>query len=358
MERGWKPNVEISPACPRCGSSNTKFCYYNNYSLTQPRYFCKGCRRYWTKGGSLRNVPVGGGCRKGRRRNNRTFRDGATTIGIPLRAAVAGDGAVVSLGHINGTTTNPLILSESSTSSMHGCTFARAREEGSTDIDLALVYANFLNQKSAGAGAHEVDDQIHEGAAAEPHDRHRLEIPILMPPNNIAAVGVGGGSSFHQFSSVESLQMMDLMTNNNQLSQEPFAERGSVSDRSSDNHFGAGDAFYFSGLDSIERQQVATDYDHLTSCATTDTSNALNQINNYMLPPLPGEELSTAHSEGMVWSGCCDQELLFPSHKFHGNQSSSGLVESHVVQDRSNDQLDESRSPFNLSIELCNIFRP
>ncbi|XP_057471359.1 dof zinc finger protein DOF5.6-like [Actinidia eriantha] len=53
--------------CPRCDSLNTKFCYYNNYSLTQPRYFCKACRRYWTQGGTLRNVPVGGGCRKGKR---------------------------------------------------------------------------------------------------------------------------------------------------------------------------------------------------------------------------------------------------------------------------------------------------
>ncbi|KAG5628661.1 hypothetical protein H5410_000378 [Solanum commersonii] len=68
MERGiWKSNVELVPTCPRCGSTNIKFCYYNNYSLTQPRYFCKGCRRYWTKGGSLRNVPIGGGCRKSRR---------------------------------------------------------------------------------------------------------------------------------------------------------------------------------------------------------------------------------------------------------------------------------------------------
>ncbi|CAA2981291.1 dof zinc finger -like [Olea europaea subsp. europaea] len=50
--------------CPRCDSSNTKFCYYNNYNLTQPRHFCKSCRRYWTKGGTLRNVPIGGGCRK------------------------------------------------------------------------------------------------------------------------------------------------------------------------------------------------------------------------------------------------------------------------------------------------------
>ncbi|KAL1558592.1 dof zinc finger protein DOF3.1-like [Salvia divinorum] len=53
--------------CPRCDSANTKFCYYNNYSLSQPRYFCKSCRRYWTKGGTLRNVPVGGGCRKNKR---------------------------------------------------------------------------------------------------------------------------------------------------------------------------------------------------------------------------------------------------------------------------------------------------
>ncbi|XP_010522411.1 PREDICTED: dof zinc finger protein DOF5.4 [Tarenaya hassleriana] len=53
--------------CPRCNSLNTKFCYYNNYNLSQPRHFCKSCRRYWTKGGVLRNVPVGGGCRKTKR---------------------------------------------------------------------------------------------------------------------------------------------------------------------------------------------------------------------------------------------------------------------------------------------------
>ncbi|XP_075493554.1 dof zinc finger protein DOF5.7-like [Primulina tabacum] len=53
--------------CPRCDSTNTKFCYYNNYNLTQPRHFCKTCRRYWTKGGALRNVPIGGGCRKNKK---------------------------------------------------------------------------------------------------------------------------------------------------------------------------------------------------------------------------------------------------------------------------------------------------
>ncbi|KAH6803787.1 hypothetical protein C2S51_032034 [Perilla frutescens var. frutescens] len=58
---------EPAVKCPRCDSPNTKFCYYNNYSLTQPRHFCKTCRRYWTKGGALRNVPIGGGCRKNKK---------------------------------------------------------------------------------------------------------------------------------------------------------------------------------------------------------------------------------------------------------------------------------------------------
>ncbi|KAE9607199.1 hypothetical protein Lal_00026003 [Lupinus albus] len=46
--------------CPRCDSTNTKFCYYNNYNKSQPRHFCRACKRHWTKGGTLRNVPVGG----------------------------------------------------------------------------------------------------------------------------------------------------------------------------------------------------------------------------------------------------------------------------------------------------------
>ncbi|KAK6918166.1 Zinc finger, Dof-type [Dillenia turbinata] len=66
-ERKARPEKDQALNCPRCNSTNTKFCYYNNYSLTQPRYFCKTCRRYWTEGGTLRNVPVGGGSRKNKR---------------------------------------------------------------------------------------------------------------------------------------------------------------------------------------------------------------------------------------------------------------------------------------------------
>ncbi|KAF2318172.1 hypothetical protein GH714_002058 [Hevea brasiliensis] len=56
LERKARPQEQFN--CPRCNSTNTKFCYYNNYSLTQPRFFCKTCRKYWTDVGSLRNVLV------------------------------------------------------------------------------------------------------------------------------------------------------------------------------------------------------------------------------------------------------------------------------------------------------------
>ncbi|KAG0450947.1 hypothetical protein HPP92_026641 [Vanilla planifolia] len=55
--------------CPRCTSRDTKFCYFNNYNTSQPRHFCRACRRYWTLGGALRNVPVGGLTRKRSRPN-------------------------------------------------------------------------------------------------------------------------------------------------------------------------------------------------------------------------------------------------------------------------------------------------
>ncbi|KAL3851385.1 hypothetical protein ACJIZ3_013267 [Penstemon smallii] len=62
------PTVEKRPdkiiPCPRCKSMETKFCYFNNYNVNQPRHFCKGCHRYWTAGGALRSVPVGAGRRK------------------------------------------------------------------------------------------------------------------------------------------------------------------------------------------------------------------------------------------------------------------------------------------------------
>ncbi|KAL8225593.1 hypothetical protein R6Q57_018150 [Mikania cordata] len=130
MENRWKPSVEIAPNCPRCASSNTKFCYYNNYSLSQPRYFCKGCRRYWTKGGSLRNVPVGGGCRKNRR--SRSARSMSAGVSYVNNSGFSGDSANESPERSN--------------------------------IDLADMFAKFLNQNS--------DQPNHETVADDSSSRN------------------------------------------------------------------------------------------------------------------------------------------------------------------------------------------
>ncbi|RZR73625.1 hypothetical protein BHM03_00026524 [Ensete ventricosum] len=93
--------------CPRCDSTNTKFCYFNNYSLSQPRHFCKACRRYWTRGGALRNVPVGGGCR----RNKRTKSGGSSSAKNPVTAAYC-QGRSPSSTIASGATTSGITLQQ------------------------------------------------------------------------------------------------------------------------------------------------------------------------------------------------------------------------------------------------------
>ncbi|VVB16691.1 unnamed protein product [Arabis nemorensis] len=114
---------ELALRCPRCDSTNTKFCYYNNYSLSQPRYFCKSCRRYWTKGGTLRNIPVGGGCRKNKRSTSSATRSLRTT---PEPASH--DGKAFSAASFNGYNNNE-------------------------QIDISLAFA-LLNKQPPGSSSH------------------------------------------------------------------------------------------------------------------------------------------------------------------------------------------------------------
>lgn len=73
QEKTLKKPDKILP-CPRCNSMDTKFCYYNNYNVNQPRHFCKNCQRYWTAGGTMRNVPVGSGRRKNKNSPTANYR--------------------------------------------------------------------------------------------------------------------------------------------------------------------------------------------------------------------------------------------------------------------------------------------
>ncbi|KAK9049831.1 hypothetical protein SSX86_031200 [Deinandra increscens subsp. villosa] len=122
------PEPEHLP-CPRCDSTNTKFCYYNNYNFSQPRHFCKACRRYWTHGGTLRDIPIGGGSRKNAKRSRLTtatatphhnstleFRHMAPPTATPILFPFAGDHAGAGLHFLNDAGKSGLSVCESFTS--------------------------------------------------------------------------------------------------------------------------------------------------------------------------------------------------------------------------------------------------
>ncbi|XP_039026029.1 dof zinc finger protein DOF2.2-like [Hibiscus syriacus] len=90
--------------CPRCESSNTKFCYCNNcslsqplYFITQPRYFCKTCRRYRTRGGVLRNVPVEDGYRRNKRSKGSGSRNTASSSSSTISSKSTGNTDILGL---------------------------------------------------------------------------------------------------------------------------------------------------------------------------------------------------------------------------------------------------------------------
>ncbi|MBA0716114.1 hypothetical protein Golax_014975 [Gossypium laxum] len=83
QEKVFKKPDKILP-CPRCNSFDTKFCYFNNYNVNQPRHFCKNCQRYWTAGGTMRNVPIGAGRRKNKHLASQYRQIIASSGGVPV----------------------------------------------------------------------------------------------------------------------------------------------------------------------------------------------------------------------------------------------------------------------------------
>ncbi|XP_047081807.1 dof zinc finger protein DOF1.5-like [Lolium rigidum] len=73
--------------CPRCGSRETKFCYFNNYNVRQPRHLCRACRRYWTAGGALRRVASASPSRRRPRPSARSVAAAAASASASEEAA-------------------------------------------------------------------------------------------------------------------------------------------------------------------------------------------------------------------------------------------------------------------------------
>ncbi|KAF4354622.1 hypothetical protein F8388_009613 [Cannabis sativa] len=136
-----KPHPEQALKCPRCDSTNTKFCYYNNYSLTQPRYFCKACRRYWTKGGTLRNVPVGGGCRRNKRSSSNNNNNNSSSSSTATSSATSSSKLIKPSHHHNS-----LLLLPQQLSVIGGSNSS----SGYDSNDLSLAFARLQKQSSCG----------------------------------------------------------------------------------------------------------------------------------------------------------------------------------------------------------------
>jgi len=274
MESGWKPEVEISPNCPRCGSSNTKFCYYNNYSLTQPRYFCKGCRRYWTKGGSLRNVPVGGGCRKNRRGNKTLLRqsiDGFTFKSSSSPCGNATDHSNNPVGHSYDPRIRTCAASSSSSVVSDG-----------PNIDLALVYANFLNQKPRSESGIESNnpDQVQPAFDPSLENNSRLSNTDVAGPSTLSEeIGLTGCLNLPEQPSTHSGEA----NNNGQMC---YGE--------------------FNTMQTIQK-------DGIEQCSSHGGDMILE------LPPLPGEVEASHdhHHHHMMWS---NSDMMINHHPFQATQ--------------------------------------
>ncbi|KAG2499033.1 hypothetical protein HYH03_003218 [Edaphochlamys debaryana] len=131
------PRPTTKDPCPRCSSEDTKFCYYNNYNIKQPRFYCKTCQRYWTAGGTLRNIAPGSGRRKskskaarGEAKNSSGLPDhltpappssvfgltshGATSLPYPALLAASDPTAALLSNGVGAYTTHPQLLGGSS----------------------------------------------------------------------------------------------------------------------------------------------------------------------------------------------------------------------------------------------------
>ncbi|KAK9111350.1 hypothetical protein Scep_018869 [Stephania cephalantha] len=288
VDRRWKANIEIAPNCPRCASTNTKFCYYNNYSLSQPRYFCKACRRYWTKGGSLRNVPFGGGCRKSRR-SSKASSLSSSSIGHHHQEQQLPSSPFLEDDDLNDPVENSMAIGAASSTSNH-------------HIDLADVFSKFLSH-----GDHQ---QVHEHrplidhfsnsscstttttsygtALSSPIDHfehhqheHPNEIEMISSLNlvmeeqerSLMVPQIVGGTDHDQGLSNNEGLMQDLMSNVNAFGIHHHEEDISWSDVNSGSSF-----------DSWQQMQFPHDHQ---MCGSDDADVAVEDDNSLLFLPTP-----------------------------------------------------------------------
>ncbi|KAL0407386.1 UNVERIFIED_CONTAM: Dof zinc finger protein DOF1.4 [Sesamum latifolium] len=90
----WPPQKQILLADDQKSSSFPASSPTNNKFIPATP-LCKACKRYWTRGGTLRNVPVGGGCRKNKRVKQRQPPSSIGSDGISSSSSAAASAATI-----------------------------------------------------------------------------------------------------------------------------------------------------------------------------------------------------------------------------------------------------------------------
>ncbi|KMT05268.1 hypothetical protein BVRB_7g174070 [Beta vulgaris subsp. vulgaris] len=177
--------------CPRCESTITKFCYYNNYNLSQPRHFCKSCRRYWTQGGALRNVPVGGGCRRSTKRSSSKSSSGGGggngngfSSKSPPTAMVGGDRTRMPLHMdlLSSSGTNPTISGIPSAGGGTGMSPFMASLQNIAQLGMGNLGLSFGGSPNTPPQHHPLGRVISGEDGNDLH--HQLDFPHQLNPNS------------------------------------------------------------------------------------------------------------------------------------------------------------------------------
>ncbi|KAJ1283329.1 hypothetical protein BS78_03G120000 [Paspalum vaginatum] len=217
QEKVLKKPDKILP-CPRCYSMETKFCYFNNYNLNQPRHYCRSCKRYWTAGGTMRNVPEG----SGRRRNKHPSHYHHATN--QCDSSIVANGEVSATTHCQSLAGKPPVLpdptKETGTVSKSGSevVFCKSvspvlntKEKNNTDL-VSLASGDSKEEKSCASSAvvsgssenwmpenivkkEQIDISGHANGGKEPHPNaqsHRFGPALVLVANRCSTDGIHG----------------------------------------------------------------------------------------------------------------------------------------------------------------------
>ncbi|KAF5729780.1 F-box family protein isoform 1 [Tripterygium wilfordii] len=212
LEKKTRPHKEQAINCPRCNSTNTKFCYYNNYSLTQPRYFCKTCRRYWTEGGSLRNIPVGGGSRKNKRSSSSNSSSSSSKLPNPNKIPDQGQDLNLAFPNsINHDTSEKILSSTTTTNTTTSSTLNHNNHDQLSALELIT-----------GISSRGLNSFMPMNLVQDPNSAYTSGFPILhdfkqptMTPTTLNfsldhGLGSSGGFPFEDLKQVSSTNISDI----------------------------------------------------------------------------------------------------------------------------------------------------